>query len=180
MSLQNKLAVVFVSFAAIALAGCAASVNDQAVAPASGAFSNSNLNGTYVVAFTGTDNGNANPSYFAMTGIVTANGNGSLTGGTIDLDDPALGSALQTGYVFADIPVSGNYSITPDGRGNGSISFSINGAQVQFGLDFVLTSSTHGMITRFDELKVGGVDGPNVELQSSKAKGRHPQLCGPR
>jgi hypothetical protein len=162
MSLQNKLAIVFVSFAAIALAGCAVSVNDQAVAPANGAFNNSNLNGTYVVAFTGTDNGNANPNYFAMTGIVTANGNGSLTGGAIDLDDPALGSALKTGYVFADIPVSGNYSITPDGRGNGSISLSINGAQVQFGLDFVLTSSNHGMITRFDN---NGSGSGTIDLQ---------------
>lgn len=162
MSRQNKLGAVIVSLAAIALAGCAASFNDQAIAPVNGAFNNNNLNGTYVVAFSGTDTGNANPSYFAMTGIVTANGNGSLTGGAIDLDDPALGSALQTGYVFADVPVSGNYNITPDGRGNGSISFSINGAQVQFGLDFVLTSSTHGMITRFDN---NGSGSGTIDLQ---------------
>ena len=164
MSLQNKLAVVFVSFAAIALAGCAASVNDQAVAPASGAFNNNNLSGTYVVAFSGTDNGNGNPSYYAMTGIVTANGNGAPTGGAMDLDDPALGTALQTGYVFADIPVSGNYSITPDGRGNGSLSFTLNGAQVQFGLDFVLTSSSHGMITRFDN---NGSGSGTLDLQQA-------------
>ena len=162
MSRQNKLGAVIVFLAAIALAGCAASFNDQAIAPVNGAFKNNNPNGTYVVAFSGTDTGNANPSYFAMTGIVTANGNGSLTGGAIDLDDPALGSALQTGYVFADVPVSGNYNITPDGRGNGSISFSINGAQVQFGLDFVLTSSTHGMITRFDN---NGSGSGTIDLQ---------------
>lgn len=161
MSFQNKLTTMIISLAAIALAGCA-SFNDQAVAPANGAFNNSSLNGTYVVAFSGTDTGNGNPSYFAMTGIVTANGNGTLTGGAIDLADPALGSALQTGYVFADVPVSGNYSITPDGRGNGSISFSINGAQVQFGLDFVLTSSTHGMITRFDN---NGSGSGTIDLQ---------------
>ena len=163
MFLRNRIILLTVSISLAALVGCGSSMN-QAVAPPSGAFSNSSLSGTYVFSFSGYDVGSSNGSFFAAVGSVTANGNGSFTGGTIDIDDPSLGEAFNTSYVFNRLPVSGSYSITPDGRGSGNITFTVNGTQVQFGLDFVLTSGSHGLITRFDN---DGSGSGTIDLQTS-------------
>jgi hypothetical protein len=117
-----------------------------------------------VFSFAGQDLGNNDESFFAVLGTLTANGSGRFTGGTIDVNDPALGSALQTGYTFNRVPASGSYSITTDGRGSGTISATLNGRQVSFGLDFVLTSGSHGLITRFDE---NGSGSGTIDLQAS-------------
>jgi hypothetical protein len=138
--------------------------DNPAVAPPGGAFSNSNLNGTYVVSFSGYDLTNGYESYFAVVGTLTANGGGSFTTGLLDIQDPALGNAVQTGYVQYRIPTSGNYNVTSDGRGSGTITVSINGEPVQFGLDFVLTSSAHGLISRFD---ANGTGSGTIDLQSA-------------
>lgn len=145
------------------LAGCGGGVTQPAPTPG-GAFSNSSLNGTYVVSFSGYDDTNRNESFFAVLGTVTANGNGSFTGGTIDIDDPALGSALGTGYAFNRLAASGSYSISADGRGGGSLAATINGTQVRFGIDFVLTSGAHGLISRFDQ---NGSGSGSIDLQAS-------------
>ncbi|UWZ82837.1 hypothetical protein [Occallatibacter riparius] len=149
--------------ACITLAGCGAGVS-QPTPPPGGSFSNSSLNGTYVISFSGYDDTNRNESFFAVLGTVTANGSGSFTGGTIDVDDPALGAALSTGYVFNRLTTSGSYSISADGRGSGSLSATINGSQVQFGIDFVLMSGTHGLISRFDQ---NGSGSGSIDLQAS-------------
>jgi hypothetical protein len=163
MSLHNKVVLLTVTLALTALLGCGSSSN-LAVGPPSGAFSNSNLNGIYVFSFSGYDLTNGNDSFFAALGTLTANGNGGFTSGTIDIDDPALGAALQTGYVFSRLSTSGNYTVTADGRGSGTIGVTINGAQVQFGLDFVLTSGSHGLISRFDG---NGTGSGTIDLQAS-------------
>ena len=166
MSLRNKVASLVLSFALVILAACGGSDNpdNPATPPPSGSFNNSNLNGTYVFSFTGYDRTNFNSSFFAVAGTLTANGSGSFTAGTIDVDDPALGAALQTGYVFSHLPVSGSYSVTADGRGSGSITVTINGSQVEFGLDFVLTSGSHGLISRFDS---NGSGSGSIDLQTA-------------
>jgi hypothetical protein len=147
------------------LSGCGGSDDtNQAVAPPNGAFSNSALNGTYVVSFSGFDTSHNDGSFFALTGSLTANGSGGFTSGTVDISDPALGAWLGTTYVFNRLPTSGNYSITADGRGSGSISVTINGTEVQFGLDFVLTSNSHGLISRFDN---NGTGSGTIDLQTS-------------
>jgi len=144
------------------LVGCGSSGNQPA--PSSGdSFNNSSLSGTYVVSFTGYDTSNGYGSYFSLLGSITANGSGGFTSGTIDIDDPALGSALRTNYVFTHLPTTGSYNVTPDGRGTGNISVSINGTNVQFGLDFVLTSNSHGSISRFDNYGSGS---GSFDLQS--------------
>jgi hypothetical protein len=163
MLLRNPIPLLLVAAGLTGLAGCGSSSN-QASAPPSGAFGNSNLNGTYVFSFAGDDATGGHESQFAIAGTLTANGDGSFTAGTIDIDDPALGSALNTSYVQNRLPASGNYNITPDGRGTGSVSVTINGAQVQFGLDFVLTSDTHGLISRFDG---NGSGSGTIDLLSS-------------
>jgi fibronectin-binding autotransporter adhesin len=149
--------------ASTTLAGCGGGVG-QPTPPPGGSFSNSSLNGTYIVSFFGYDDTNRNESFFAVLGTVTANGSGGFTGGTIDIDDPALGSALGTGYVFNRLAASGSYSISADGRGSGSLSATINGTQVRFGIDLVLTSGTHGLISRFDQ---SGSGSGSIDLQAS-------------
>lgn len=164
MFLRNVFSLLAGALGLLALTGCGGAATNVATAPPGGAFGNSSLSGTYIFSFSGYDIGYGGGSFFTAAGSVTTNGNGSFTGGAIDIDDPSLGAAYQTGDVFSRLPVSGNYNITPDGRGNGSISFTVNGTQVQFGLDFVLTSGSHGLITRFDD---SGSGSGTIDLQTS-------------
>jgi hypothetical protein len=108
-------------------------------------FSNSSLNGTYVVSMSGTDvNLNAQTiSFFAIVGAITADGNGNITGGTVDINDLNLGG---TGVFTGQAVSASSYSVGQDGRGTGRLVT----PQGTFGLDFVLSSTNHGLITRFD------------------------------
>jgi hypothetical protein len=163
---MSRLLLLGIGFA-FTLVGCGGddnNPNNQAVAPPGGAFGNSNLNGTYVMAFSGLDTTYGYGSYFALVGTLTANGSGGFTSGTVDIIDPALGSALQTGYVYTRATASGSYNITADGRGSGTISVAVNGSQQQWGIDFVLTSGTHALITRFDN---NGTASGTLDLQRS-------------
>jgi hypothetical protein len=172
--IQNRIVQPLLIAFFIALIGCGSSGN-QPVPPPSGTFSNSNLNGTYVVSFSGYDISNGYGSFFALLGSITANGNGGFTSGTIDIDDPALGSALGTSYVFTHLATSGTYNITSDGRGTGNISVSINGASVEFRLDFVMMSRSHGLISRFDQNASGSgsIDLQSVSLPQSSLAGSY-------
>lgn len=108
---------------AMALTGCGGSKSqpyNPPVAPPGTAFSNATLDGTYVVSFSGTDISGAYVGFFAVAGTLTTDGAGAITSGTLDLIDPALGSALGTGYTFSRLPVSGTYTVTADGRGSGT------------------------------------------------------------
>lgn len=146
--------MMLIAFAApTALSGCGSSnatPDNPPVAPPSAAFSDGSLNGTYVVAFSGTDISGGGESFFAVAGTLTADGTGTFTGGTLDLIDPALGGALGTEYTLGRLPATGTYNVTADGRGNGTISMTVNGSTVQMGVDFVLSSAAHGLISRFD------------------------------
>lgn len=152
MSVRN----VFVSLLAISgllfLGGCGSNGSGPAspVAPPSGAFSNSNLNGTYVFSISGVDSSGAP---YAMVGTFTANGSGgngkgSITGGTFDLNDAASGTAPG-----ATIN-SSTYSVGQDGRGEAMIANNVSGLG-NLTFDFVLTSSSHGLITEFDSFGSG-------------------------
>jgi hypothetical protein len=174
MRIRDGIVQFLSIFALIALAGCGSSSN-QPVPPPGGTFSNSNLNGTYVVSFSGYDISNGYGSYFSVLGSVTANGSGGFTGGVIDIDDPALGAALRTSNTFSHLATSGTYNVTSDGRGTGSISVPINGANLQFGLDFVLTSNAHGSSSRFDSYGSGSgsIDLQGTNLVQSNLAGSH-------
>jgi hypothetical protein len=153
MRTRILLSLAMACGAAAALAGCGSSDSqpDNPPAPPPGAtFSDSTLNGTYVVSFSGTDISGGYESFFAVAGTLTTNGAGQITSGTLDLIDPALGSTFDTGYSFSRLAVSGSYSVTADGRGSGTISMTVNGNPVTMGLDFALASASHGLISRFD------------------------------
>ena len=88
MSVRNAFVLLLTLSTLLFLASCGSSSN-TATPPPSGAFSASDLNGTYVFSFSGTDA--ANSTFFAMAGTFTANGSGGITSGSVDIIDPAYG-----------------------------------------------------------------------------------------
>jgi hypothetical protein len=155
MSVRNGLVLLLALSAFLFLAACGGSSNHTSTPPPSGGFANSNLNGTYVFSFSGTDA--ANGTFFAMAGTFATNGSGSITSGNVDIVDPAYGALLSQ-----TLGSGSGYSITSDGRGRGS--FVTSGAAGTIGFDFVLTSGSHGLITRFDN---NGTGSGTLDLQNS-------------
>jgi hypothetical protein len=137
------------------MAACGSS--NSLVPPNNNGFTNGNLSGTYVLSISGTDITADTFSFFAIVGTITADGNGNITGGTVDINDPDLGG---TGVFLAQAVSANTYNISPDGRGTGTLVTPV----ATFGLDFVLTSGGHGLITRFDG---GGSGSGTLDLQGS-------------
>ena len=130
-------------------------------APNNNGFSNSSLKGTYVLSISGTDvNSAGTEAFFAIVGTITADGNGKITGGTVDINDLNLASP---GVFTGETVNASTYSISSDGRGTGTLAT----AAGSFGLAFVLTSSNHGLITRFDGLGSGS---GTLDLQGSASQ----------
>jgi hypothetical protein len=159
MSARNGFVLLVALSALMFLAACGNGSSGTSVgtAPPSGAFSKSNLNGTYVFSVSGTD-GNDVP--YAMAGVVTANGSGGITGGAVDIND------LETTSV-PNAPVNNNsaYSVGADGRG--TITLGVPGNPFSgnnISLDFVLQDNSHGLIVGFD----GNYSGSGtIDLQAS-------------
>ena len=154
MSVRNGIVLLLAVSTLVFLPGCGSSNSSPtAVAPPSGAFSNSNLNGTYVFSVSGDD---LNGYPYAIVGTITANGSGgngtgTITGGTIDIVDsevaPAVGLSVNN---------NGQYQVGPDGRGTvtiGTAAANPFGGNMTF--DFVLQNSFHGLITEFDTFGSG-------------------------
>ena len=118
--------------------GCGGSNSSPATNPVG--FSNSSLNGTYVFSSQGLDNGGAPLN---VAGTFVANGNAGITGGTIDIVDAGFPSIPTT---TAQPITSGSYSVNSDGRGRASLT----SAYGTYTLDFVLTSTSQGLVTEFD------------------------------
>jgi hypothetical protein len=163
MSVRNGIVLLVALSTLLFLAACANNGTSIAtpVAPPSGSFSNSNLNGTYVFSISGSD---VNGAPYAMVGTFTANGSGGtgkggITGGTLDIND---GTSSQFSAPVAGVSINNNstYSVGPDGRGEAVIGTNITSGTpgVTFPnltFDFVLTDSSHGLITEFDSFGTG-------------------------
>jgi hypothetical protein len=154
MSVPKALVPALAISALLFLAACGGGSSNSSTPPPTGGFTNSSFNGTYVFSFSGTDA--LNGTFFAMAGTIVANGNGGVTG-TVDIVDPAYGALLSQ-----TLGSGSGYSVTSDGRGRGAMATS--GAAGTIGFDFVLTSSSHGLITRFDN---NGTGSGTIDLQSS-------------
>lgn len=160
MSLRNRIFLLFSLSALAILAACGGGNSTPPVIPTpppTGGFSNSNLNGTYTFSVSGANiNG-----LFAMAGSFTACGcsAGTISAGTIDVVDsingPLPAVALQT---------NGTYQISADGRGTAALLFSTGGVSNEIDLDFVLTSSAHGLVVRYDQ---NGTGSGTIDLQDS-------------
>jgi hypothetical protein len=148
MSLRNRLVLPIILSTLAVLAGCSGNGNGitNPVAPPSGSFSNSNLNGTYVFSVSGID---VNGAPYAVVGSFTANGSGGITGGTLDMNDAEF--APNSTAPIANAPISGSssYHVGVDGRGQATL-----GISTPFGssiiLDFVLEDGSHGLVTEVD------------------------------
>lgn len=156
MSLRHRVVLPVIAIFFLAFLVACGSGAHSPVPPPTGGFSNTNFNGTYTFSLLGA-NGNG---VFAMAGSLVACGcsAGTISGGSVELVDPV-------GATGASTINSGTYNITQDGRGkaNLSISTSTRGT-VQITLDFVLTSSSHGLIIRFDG---NGTGSGTIDLQPS-------------
>jgi hypothetical protein len=150
MSVRNAIGLFFALCTLALLVGCGSS-SPTAVAPPSGAFSASSLNGTYVFSSTGVDS-TTNGLFLGIAGTVVANGSGGITGGTIDVVGPDVPQVAPVAQPIT----GGTYTVSADGRGQ------IKLATVT--LDFVLTSSAHGLITEFDG---NGSGSGTIDLQST-------------
>jgi hypothetical protein len=135
-----------------------------------GATKNS-LNGTYVFSSTGVD---TNSLFLAMAGTLNANGSGGITGGTMDL----IGSDIVAPSPVAQPITGGSYTIGADGRGQITINTTTinpntgSSEGVNFTLDFVLMSASHGLITEYDNQGTGS---GTIDLQSAVTQS---QLAG--
>lgn len=166
----RKAFVLFVALSAFAfLAACGGNGSAPAnpTPPPSGGFSNSNLNGTYVFSVSGTDTG-GDP--YAILGTLTANGNGGITGGAIDMNDTAFTTGSAPKLPLSN---SSNYKIGVDGRGLATLN--ISGGS-PFGntitLDFVLQDNSHGLVTEFDS-DASGSGTLDVQTAGATANGAY-------
>ena len=152
MSLRNRFFLLVVVVSLVALAACGSGSN-HAVPPPGGGFSNSDLNGTYVFSSTGVDAGGI---FLAMAGTLQANGNGGITGGMIDVNGLDVGPSST--------PITGgSYSVSVDGRGHATLNSSTSLASA-ITIDFVLSSTSHGLVTEFDG---NGTGSGTLDLQVS-------------
>jgi hypothetical protein len=146
MSVRNGIVLLLVLSTVSFLAGCGGNGNPTPIPPPSGSFTVADLSGTYVFSVSGLDFAGAP---VAIVGAFIANGKGGITGGTIDIND------AQTTPVFA-VPINNNgfYNVSVDGRGQMTVGTPSNNNTNPFGtnltFDFVITSSSHGLIIEFD------------------------------
>ncbi len=142
----------FLAVAAITGIIFAASCGSSSSAPTNPVgFSNASLNGTYVFSSTGTDSSSG--SFLALAGAITADGNGHITAGNVDVVDYDAG--------FGSGAATGSYSVGTDGRGQFTVS--VTGVQ-SFSFDFALSSTGHGLVTEFDDFGTGS---GTLDLQTS-------------
>jgi len=163
MWLRARLALPVILAALAVLAGCGGGSSDPPVnPPPSGNFSNSNLSGNYAFSVTGTA-ADASNDFVTIMGSFTADGNGNITGGFLDQN-----STAANGLILDNI-TSGTYSVGADGRPTGSSSSPLGLLTLQtqnsgtFQFDYVLTSSSHGLLTQFETF--GSASG-SLDLQA--------------
>ncbi len=164
MSVRTGI-VLLLALSTLSLLVACGSSGPKVVPPPTGGFTTGSLSGTYVFSYSGTDvtDSTTSASYFAIVGALTAN-NGGLTG-AIDVIDPEQGAALDIPYVLTNQALTGgSYSITADGRGHGTIRITYNGTNIEYDIDFVLMTGSHGLITRFD---ANGTGSGTIDLQDS-------------
>ncbi len=131
-------AVISILFAA----GCGSSGRPAPANPVG--FSSSSLSGTYVFSYSGED---ANGAFLAVAGALVANGSGGITGGTMDV----VNQEFTPPSPIAQAITGGSYSVGSDGRGKATLNSSVGSVTV----DFVLTSSSHGLVSEFDSNATG-------------------------
>ncbi len=158
MSVRNGLALLFALFTLTFLVACGSSSSTK-INPAG--FGVGSLNGNYVFSSSGVD---ASGFFLTMVGSLAANGKGGLSGGTVDI----IGQEVTPPSPVATSITGGSYHVGSDGRGQLSFNTTtlINGvsAAITVTLDFVLTSTSHGLVTEYDG---NGTGSGTIDLQTA-------------
>jgi hypothetical protein len=160
MSVRKGIAPLLALTMLAFLVACGGSSSPRAVAPPTGGFNNGNLNGTYVFSVSGID---ASGFPLAVMGTFTANGSGSITAGTVDMN----GGEFSGPAPNLSISSGSTYSVGLDGRGRATLA--VSGSPFSSNkllLDFVLSSSSHGLIIEFDG---NGSGSGTIDLQAAGA-----------
>jgi hypothetical protein len=163
MSARNTI-VPFLALSTLSfLVACSSGGPTRPIPPPSGSFGPSNLSGTYVFSISGID---VNDFPYAIVGTFIADGKGgdnSITGGTIDINDSDTQEFTSGPIAGATVNNNGFYSVTADGRGQLTIGTNISGLG-NLTFDFVLSTSSHGLISEFDTFGSGS---GTIDLQAS-------------
>ena len=134
--IQRLLLVSTLAFLlVVALAGCGGS-SFHSGPPPTGGFSNSSFTGTYSFTIVGSNTG----GFFTIAGSITANGSGTITSGTVDINSPG------TIGVATNVSATGSYSVKADGRGTATLTTSAG----TFNFDFVILTAQRALVIRFD------------------------------
>jgi len=142
MSVRNAL-VLFLALSTLSLLVACGSGTNSVNPPPTGGFSDTDFSGTYTFSVSGSDVSGT----FAMAGSLVACGcsAGTISSGNADLDDPSGPAPAST------IGNNSTYKISSDGRGFARLFITTAASvAVEVDVDFVLTSSSHGLIIRFD------------------------------
>ena len=162
-SSRNRFVLTSLALLTLAfLVGCGGSSTNSPVAPPSGQFTNTNFSGNYTFSVVGAD---ANGFALAMAGTLDACGcsAGTISAGTVDVVDPSGDDPAAT------IGTPSSYNITKDGRGTARLFITSGGVALpEIDMDFVLTSSSHGLITRYDD---SGSGSGTIDSQASATFG---------
>ena len=140
------------------LVACGGSSSSTPAGDSSSDFSTSSLNGTYVFSSTGLDL-STGTLFLTMVGSLTANGSGGITGGTVD----RIGGNLSAFSPAVQPITGGSYTVGTDGRGQINFNTTNRAGALAITLDFVLISSSHGLVTEFDS---HGTGSGTIDLQS--------------
>ena len=142
------------------MAGCGSSGSSVVV---KGGFTNASLKGAYAYTHKGYGlnlNGSAG-AFFVEGGVLTADGNGNITG----TDDFIQESGLAT-QPYLGNAITGTYSINSDGTG--IMTFVFGGALLGLSEEFAITLSDSGDFY-MEEADGGGTSAGSAHLQSSSA-----------
>jgi hypothetical protein len=151
---HNPLIAILLIAVLFVLAGCGAGhqlTEGQPPPPVTGTFTNASLNGSYAFLIRGSSSG-----FYSIAGTILANGSGSITAGTVDINSPG------TSTLANDVAVTGTYTVQADGR----TTATLNSTAGNFVIDFVLISNSHGLAIRFNTTATGS---GAIDLQQSAA-----------
>ncbi len=132
----NRVALVVIVFIILfALAGCGGGSSSGLAPTPTGSYTNANLSGAYAFSVSGTNQN----GFLTVAGSLQADGNGNITSGVEDINNGAAG-------VFTNVPVTGTYAVSADGRGLATL----NSSAAVITIDFVIVSSQRALAIRFD------------------------------
>jgi hypothetical protein len=158
---------LFTPFLLTFLVACGGGSSSPPPPPSSSVFGPSSLSGTYVFSSTGLNLANGSP-FLTMVGSLTSDGKGDITKGTVDIVEGSLGISSPAAQPIT----GGSYSVGTDGRGQIKFDTTTQAGAITITLDFVLITSSHGLVAEFDS---SGTGSGTIDLQSAVTQS---QLAG--